>query len=168
MSIQHFFVSALAIIMAAPAQTLLAQASKIDVSRVIDKPVAELILEEAVKVPAPRNAEGSDGYYSKCNYYTASPGKTLVMRVYQAGPGFSPYKELEQVIENSGAMRALSGLGDKARICAGAESGLPPHVVMLYVIKGNALITVGLSGVTDDNVAQEKVRSVAQKIIENL
>ncbi len=152
---------------AAPAHALFAQ-SKIDVASVIDRTVAESILEEAVKIPTPRNAEGTDGYYSKCNYYTVTPGKTLIMRVYQAGEGFSPYKELEQVIENSGAMRALPGLGDKARLCAGAESGLPAHVVMLYVIKRNALVTVGLSGVMDDVAAQEKVRNVAQKIIENL
>src|SRR5438034_428172 len=45
--------------------------------------------------------------------------------------------------------------------CPGAESGLPSHVVMLYVVKGNPLVTVGLSGF-DDEVGGEKAKSVAQ------
>jgi hypothetical protein len=38
---------------------------------------------------------------------------------------------------------------------------------MLYVVKGNALITVGLGGF-DDDVAGEKAKSVAQKILAQL
>jgi hypothetical protein len=64
-------------------------------------------------------------------------------------------------------MRAVAGLGDKARMASGVEGGLPPRVVMLYVIKGNALVTIGLGGL-DDEVAQEKIKAVAQKIIAEL
>jgi hypothetical protein len=147
--------------------SLFAADAHIDVSRIIDKAAAESVLGETVKTPAPRNMEGEDGYYSKCTYYTGTPGKSLVLRVYQAAAGFNPYKELEQVIESSGSMRAVAGLGDKARMASGVEGGLPPRVVMLYVIKGNALVTIGLGGL-DDEVAQEKIKAVAQKIIAEL
>lgn len=147
--------------------SLFAADAHIDVSRIIDKAAAESVLGETVKTPAPRNMEGQDGYYSKCTYYTGTPGKSLVLRVYQAAAGFNPYKELEQVIETSGSMRAVAGLGDKARMSSGVEGGLPPRVVMLYVIKGNALVTIGLGGL-DDEVAQEKIKGVAQKIIAEL
>jgi hypothetical protein len=141
--------------------------NKIDVSQIIDKPAAEAILEESVKAPAPRNVQGSDGYYSKCNYYSTS-GKRLILRVYQAAPGFDPAKELEAVAENTGAMRALSGLGDKARISSGAEGGLPSQVVMLYVVKGNNLVTIGISGFEDGNAAAEKLKHAAEKIVAQL
>jgi hypothetical protein len=139
-----------------------------DVSKVIDKATAESVLGESVKAPTPRNVQGKDGYYSKCNYYTVAPGKSLIIRVYQAAEGFNPYKELEQVIESSGAMRAISGVGDKARLSAGPESGLSPGVAMLYVVKANALVTVGLSGITDETAAQEKVIDTAKKILATL
>ena len=146
---------------------ILAADSSLDVSRIIDKEAAESILEGPVKTPSPRNVEGKDGYYSKCNYYSVSGRKTLIIRVYEAANGFDPHKELDQVAETSGSMRAVAGLGEKARVSSGAESGLPSRVVMLYVVKGNTLITVGLGGFEDD-VAVEKTKSVAQKILAQL
>jgi hypothetical protein len=142
--------------------------ARIDVSQIIDKATAESILDEPVKTPTPRNVEGKDGYYSKCNYYGANSRKTLIIRVYQAAAGFDPQKELEMVAENTGAMRAIAGLGEKARISSGAAGGLPSHVVMLYVVKGNALITIGLGGLDDEAAAGEKTKSVAQKILAKL
>jgi len=137
----------------------------VDVSQIIDKAAAEAVLEEPVKPTTPRNVEGKDGYYSKCNYYSANSGKTLIVRVYQAAPGFDPQRELEQVAENTGAMRAISGLGEKARISSGTQGGLPSHVVMLYVVKGNMLITIGLGGLEDETAAGEKTKTIAQKIL---
>ena len=142
--------------------------SRIDVSRIVDKAGAEAILGESVTAPTPRNVEGSDGYYSKCNYYSTSGRKRLTLRVYQAASGFDPHKELEAVAENAGAMRSLSGLGDKARITTGVQGGLPSQVILLYVVKGNTLVTVGVSGIDDDTAATDKVKAVAQKIIAEL
>lgn len=142
--------------------------SKIDVSKIIDKQAAEGILGEPVKAPSPRNVEGSDGYYSKCNYYSTYAKKRLILRVYQAAPGFDPQKELESMAENTGAMRAVSGIGDKARISSGVQGGLPEKVVILYVVKGNALITVGVGGLEDENAAAEKLKGAAQKIVSQL
>ena len=145
-----------------------AEEARFDVSQIIDKAIAESILEEPVKAPAPRNVEGNDGYYSKCNYYTTSGRKRLVLRVYQAAPGYDPKKELETVAETNGAMRAISGIGEKARVSSGVAGGLPSQVVMLYVVKGNSLITIGLSGFEDEAVAIDKVKDVAQKIVGRL
>ena len=39
---------------------------------------------------------------------------------------------------------------------------------MLYVVKGNALITVGLAGLDDDAVAGQEAKSVAEKILAEL
>jgi hypothetical protein len=150
------------------ATATMAAGSRIDVSLIIDKAAAESILGEPVKAPAPRNVDGSDGYYSKCNYFSGDAKKRLVIRVYQAAPGHDPAKELEAVAENTGAMRAISGLGDKARISSGAQGGLPSQVMMLYVVKGNNLITVGIGGIGDEEAAAEKIKSVAQKILAQL
>jgi NAD(P)-dependent dehydrogenase (short-subunit alcohol dehydrogenase family) len=149
------------------AQALVGAEAKIIIARIIDKDTAETVLEGPVKDPTPRNIDGRDGYYSKCNYYSLSGDKRLIVRVYQPAHGSDPHKELDQVAENSGSMRSISGLGDKARISRGAEGGLPSRVVMLYVIKGNSLITIGLSGF-EDEAAGEKVKSVAQKILAQL
>src|SRR4051812_22275151 len=156
------------LLLAGAASAVLAADGRIDVSQIIDKATAEAILEQEVKAPAPRNVDGTDGYYSKCNYYSTDAKKRLILRVYQAAPGFDPQKELESVAENTGAMRAISGLGDKARISSGVQAGLPLQVVILYVVKGKALITVGLGGFEDENVATEKVKGAAQKIVAQL
>jgi hypothetical protein len=155
-------------LLAGAAATAVAAEGQVDVSQIIDKTAAESILEEPVKAPTPRNVEGTDGYYSKCNYYSTNARKRLVIRVYQAAPGFDPQKELEALAETAGAMRAISGLGDKARMSSGVPGGLPSQVVMLYVVKGNSLITVGISGFEDEAVAAEKVKDVAQRIVARL
>jgi hypothetical protein len=155
-------------LVAGAAVAAIAAESHIDVSRIIDKAAAESILGEPVKAPAPRNVEGTDGYYSKCNYYSTDAKKRLILRVYQAAAGHDPQKELEAVAESTGAMRAVSGLGDKARISSGLAGGLPSQVVILYVVKGNALITIGIGGFEDDSVATEKIKGAAQKIVAQL
>lgn len=147
---------------------LFAADAQVDVSKIVDQATAESILGEPVKPATPRNMDGKDGYYSKCNYYTARPGKTLVVRVYQAPSEADPQRALENVAESTGAMSTVPGLGDRARLCSGAESGLPPHVVMLYVVKGNALVTIGVSGLDDDVLAGEKAKTVAQKVLATL
>jgi hypothetical protein len=164
----YFLIATANAVFLAVDRPLVAADSHVDVSNVVDQATAESILGEPVKSASPRNMEGKDGYYSKCNYYTAKPGKTLIIRVYQATPGGDPQTTLQGVSESTGAMTTVPGLGEKARLSSGAESGLPAHVVMLYVLKGNALITVGLSGLDDDVLAGEKAKSVAQKILARL
>src|SRR5207302_10475141 len=81
-------------------EAAIAADSHIDVSRIVDQTTAESVLGEPVKSATPRNVDGKDGYYSKCNYYTSKPGKALIVRVYQAAPGIDPQTALEGVTES--------------------------------------------------------------------
>ena len=147
---------------------LSAAENHVDVSTVVGKTEAETVLGTPVKDPAPRNVQGGDGYYSKCNYYSAKPGKTLLVRVYQAAPGHDAQKELDLVTKDAPGVKPVAGLGEKAIMTSGKEGGLPARVLMLYVVKGNALVTLGLSGLEDESAALEKAKGIAEKILAKL
>src|SRR5438876_4542821 len=101
-------------------------------SSIIDKATAESILGEAVRPATPRNVDGADGYYSKCNYYALKPGKALIVRLHQAAPSSTdPQQELEMVRASTGANTPVSGLGDKAEYSHGVERNSPPHATVL-------------------------------------
>jgi hypothetical protein len=142
----------------------------LDVSKIIDKAEAESILGEPVKDPTPFNGEGKDGYYSKCSYYSVTPGKSLVIRVQQPNAkAIDPRTELKLVAEGSGAMTPVSGVGDEAQMSSeGGDTGAASHIVMLYVVKGNNFLVVGLSGFAENSVALDKEKTVVQKILEHL
>jgi hypothetical protein len=142
---------------------------RIDLAAVVSKKDAESTLGEAVKDPQSRNEEGADGYYSRCNYYSQNPGRSLVLRVRQASAGqLAPAKQLEELTAGNSRMKPVSGLGDKAALASeGAEKGLS-HVLMLYIADGNAFVTVGIGGINDDKAALEKVRTLARKILAKL
>jgi hypothetical protein len=165
--LQLFCLLAFGAAMALGACPARADQSRIDISLVIDKATAEATIGEPVKTPSPRNQEGADGYYSKCNYYGVNSRKALILRLYQAGANFDAKKELESVRASTGIAKSVSGLGDKAQIYSGPLSGLPANTVMLYVIKGNSLVTVGLSGL-DEEIALDKTKRLAQKIVAQL
>lgn len=142
----------------------------VDISQIIAKADAESILGEKVKDPSPRSGEGKDGYYSKCNYYSVSPGKSLVLRMQFPGPGaIDPQKELELVAASTGPMKPVEGLGDKAEMfSSGGENGTASPILMLYVVKGNAFLTIGLGGFADESVALGKAKTIAQKLLAHL
>ena len=48
------------------------------------------------------------------------------------------------------------------------ENGLPPNVIMLYVVKGRSFITIGIGGMADEVAALEKAKQVAEKILAQL
>jgi len=151
--------------------TVLAAAdSRPDVGQIITKTEAAAILGEPVKDPSPRSGDGGDGYYSKCNYYTVKRGKSLIIRLQVPGPNaIGPQKELELLTAANGAMEKISGVGDVAQMSAGGgDGGFASRVLMLYVAKGNAFLTIGLGGFVDDAVALEKAKTVAQKLLEHL
>ena len=142
---------------------------RIDLAAIISKKEAEAALGEAVQDPQPRNEEGADGYYSRCNYYSQNPGRSLVLRVRQASAGqLTPAKQLEELMAGSAKIKPLSGFGDKAALASeGAEKGAS-RVLMLYIAKGNAFVTVGIGGLNDEKAALEKARMVARKILAKL
>jgi hypothetical protein len=143
---------------------------RLDVSQTIGKTEAAAILEEPVKDATPRNGDGADGYYSKCSYYSVKRGKSLIIRFQLPGPNaVNPQKELELLTAANGAMQKVSGVGDAAEMfTGGGDTGFASKLVMLYVAKGNAFLTIGLSGFVDDAVALEKAKTVAQKLLERL
>ena len=149
---------------------VLAADSRPDVSRIISKADASAILGASVKEPSPRSGDGADGYYSKCNYYSITRGKSLIIRLQLPGPkAIGPEKELELLAAANGAMERVSGVGDAAEIStSGGDSRFASRVLMLYVVKGNAFLTIGLGGFADDAIALEKAKTVAQKIVEHL
>jgi hypothetical protein len=162
--------TAAATLTATPASTATATEKQLDVSKIISKDQAEKILDEPVRDPQPRNTTGPDGYYSKCNYYSTKSARSLLVRVRQASAGsLEPQKELEQVAASGGTMKPVDGLGDKAGMFNGIpQNGLPANVIMLYVVKGNAFVTVGLGGIKDEDTALEKAKGVARKILAKL
>ena len=154
----------------APNASAAAAAGKqIDLAAVITKADAEAALGQPVKEPQPRNGDGSDGYYSRCNYYSETGGKSLVLRVYQAADKIEAKKQFEMLSASTGKIQSVSGLGDRAGYTRGtAESGAAAGQMMLYVAKGNAFITVGLGGMTDEAAALEKAKELARKILASL
>ena len=148
---------------------LSAPEKRIDLAAIVSKKDAESTLGETVKDPQPRNEEGADGYYSRCNYYSQNPGRSLVLRVRQASAGqLAPAKQLEELTAGNGKIKAVPGLGDKAALASeGVEKGRS-RVLMLYIAKGNAFVTVGIGGINDEKVALEKARTLARKILAKL
>src|SRR6266702_1859784 len=126
--------------------------SRPDVAQIITKTEASAILGEPVKDPSPRSGDGADGYYSKCNYYSVNRGKSLIIRLQLPGPNaIGPQKELQLLAAANGAMEKVSGIGEAAQLfTGGGESGFASRVLMLYVAKGNAFLTIGLGGFADD------------------
>ena len=147
-----------------------AAGNQVDISQIITKADAESILGEKVKDPSPRSGEGKDGYYSKCNYYTVNHGKSLVLRMQFPRPdAIDPRKELELVAASSGPMKPLDGIGDKAEMFSnGGENAGTARVLMLYIAKGDAFITIGLGGFEDESMALDRAKTIAQRLLEHL
>jgi hypothetical protein len=48
------------------------------------------------------------------------------------------------------------------------ENGLPPNVIMLYVVKGKSFVTIGVAGMADEEVALTKAKQVAERVLAQL
>jgi hypothetical protein len=143
--------------------------NRIDLAAVITKADAQSALGEAVKDPQARTDDGADGHYSRCNYYSENPGRSLTLRIRQAGPDqLDPKKQLEEMSAGNNKFKAISGLGDKAAVVKEGPDKGPGHALLLYVAKGNTFITVGISGVDDEKSATEKLKTLARKILGKL
>ena len=141
----------------------------IDLATVVTKADAQTALGEPVKDPQARSEEGADGFYSRCNYYSENPGRSLVIRVRHASSGqLPPKKQLEEMSSGNAKFKTVAGLGDKATVIKEGLDRGPGHALMLYVAKENAFITVGISGIDDEKVALEKAKTVAKKILGKL
>lgn len=163
--------SALCLVCVAQLHAAAAAARQVDVAAVITKSDAEAALGEPVKEPQPRNGDGTDGYYSRCNYYSEKPGKSLVLRVHQSTAGkLDAKKHFEMLSGGNGRIENISGLGDRAGYIKGNGQATGPDekVMMVYVAKGNALITIGIAGLDDEMMALNKAKEIAKKILTQL
>ena len=143
-----------------------AEDKKIDVSTIVVKADAEKILGEPVNDARIRNMDGQDGYYSKCTYSSVNPGKSLILRVYQAAPDApGPRKQFEMLKSGGIALKPVTGLGDKAGVFSGGTESGPAKGIMLYVVRGNAFVTVGVGGIVDEVAALDKAKGIARKIL---
>src|SRR5437764_4398932 len=150
--------------------SLLAAEKPIDISAVVSKTEAEKILGEPVRNPTPLNVNGKDGYYSKCNYYSTKSVRSLLLRVRQASEGsVDPQSEFNQLTGNGVKFQAIDGLGERAAMLNGTpENGLPQHVIMLYVVKGQSFVTIVVGGIADEEAALTKAKQVAEKVLAQL
>jgi hypothetical protein len=150
--------------------SLVAAEKPIDVSAIMTKSEAEKILGEPVRNPTPLNVNGKDGYYSKCNYYSTKSARSLLLRVRQASEGsVDPQIEFNQVTGNGAKFKTIDGLGDRAAMLNGVpENGLPQNVIMLYVVKGNSFVTIGVGGFSDEDIALTKAKEVAERVLAQL
>ena len=142
----------------------------LDVSAIVPKTEAEKILGEPVRNPTPLNVTGKDGYYSKCNYYSTKSVRSLLLRVRQASEGsVDPQIEFNQVTGNGAKFQTIDGLGERAAMLNGVpENGLPPNVIMLYVVKGKSFVTIGVGGMADEETALTKAKEIAEKVLAQL
>ena len=142
---------------------------RIDLPAVVTKADAQTALGEPVKDPQARSDEGADGFYSRCNYYSENPGRSLVLRVRQTAPGqLEPKKQLEEMTAGNDKFKAVTGLGEKAALIKEGPDKGPGHALLLYVAKQNAFITVAISGIDDEKSATEKAKTLARKILGKL
>ena len=143
--------------------------NSIDLAAVITKADAQSALGETVRDAQVRHDDGADGHYSRCNYYSENPGRSLTLRLRQTSPGqLEPKKQLEEMAAGNDKFKTVHGLGDKSAVATEGPGKGPGHAVMLYVAKGNAFITVGISGIDDEKSAIEKVKTLAKKILSKL
>jgi hypothetical protein len=141
----------------------------IDLAAIVTKQDAQNALGETVKDPQARSEEGADGHYSRCNYYSENPGRSLVLRVRQAsGTQSDPKAQLDEMTAGNAKFKPLAGLGDKAVVIREGPDKGAGHALMLYVVKGNAFVTIAISGIDDEKVATEKAKTLAKKILGKL
>src|SRR5256885_3242925 len=160
---------AAAVVLAVWASLCRAADSGIDLATIITRQDAQAALGEPVKDPQARSEEGADGHYSRCNYYSENPGRSLVVRVRQASAGqLEPKKQLEEMTAGKPKFKAIAGLGEKAVIVKEGPDKGPSHALMLYVVKANAFVTVAISGIDDEKAATEKAKALAKKILGKL
>jgi hypothetical protein len=86
-----------------------AETKALDLAAIVSKTDAASALGEPVKDPQSRNDEATDGYYSRCNYYSQNPGRSLVLRLRQAGAGqLEPAKQLDELMAGNVKIKPLA------------------------------------------------------------
>jgi len=147
--------------------------SKEDVQSVQGAPVNET-----------KSSEHSDGGFlvSQCFYTAAEFSKSVALALVRSDPKqgsarspkdfwkekFDPYQNEEpktktgEEKERGPAPKKIEGLGDDAYWVGNRFGGI------LYVLKGDAFISIGLGGTDDDATKLKKSKTLAQKALQRL
>jgi hypothetical protein len=153
-----------------------------DACSLVSKEEVELVQHASVKDA--KSSERSDGTFriSQCLYAAAEFSKSVNLAFIQVDPNqqskrgpkdfwkekFDPYKNEEprtstrDESEEGPAPKKIVGLGDEAYWVPNRFGGI------LYVLKGDAFISIGIGGTDGEEAKLEKSKVLAQKALQRL
>jgi hypothetical protein len=152
-----------------------------DACSLISKEEVESVQKTAVSEA--KSSQRLDGTFriSQCLYTAAEFSKSVNLALVQADPNqpskrspkdfwkekFDPYENEEPKAnrdekEQGAAPKKIIGLGDEAYWVPNRFGGI------LYVLKGDAFISVGIGGTDDEATKFEKTKVLAQKALQRL
>jgi hypothetical protein len=139
---------------------------------------------QAARVNETKSSEHSDGVFlvSQCFYTAAEFSKSVTLALVRSDPKqgserspknfwkekFDPYQNEEPETrsgdekEQGSAPKKIEGLGDDAYWVGNRFGGI------LYVLKGDAFISIGLGGTDDELTKLGKSKVLAQKALQHL
>jgi hypothetical protein len=153
-----------------------------DVCRLITSEEIRAIQGSPIKEPKGSTRSENGFRVSQCFYTAAEFSKSVNLAVIQKDPDnsakqspkdfwkekFDPYENEEPKAKSGGekekgpAPKKITGLGDEAYWVANRFGGT------LYVLKGDAFISIGLGGTDDEETKLKKSEALAQKALQRL
>jgi hypothetical protein len=152
-----------------------------DACSLVSKEEVELV--QQTSVTDAKSSERSDGTFriSQCLYTSSEFSKSVTLSLIQVDPNqtskrspkdfwkekFDPYENEEPNAnrdekEQGPAPKKIIGLGDEAFWVSNRFGGI------LYIIKGNAFISIGIGGTDDEEKKLEKSKALAQEALQRL
>ena len=144
----------------------------------------EVELVHRTHIQDAKSSERSDGTFriSQCLYTAAEFSKSVNLALIQADPNetgkhspkdfwkekFDPYQDEEPKAnrgdekEQGAPPKKITGLGDEAYWLSNRFGGV------LYVLKGDAFISIGIGGTDEEQTKLEKSKIIAQKALQQL
>jgi hypothetical protein len=139
---------------------------------------------QAARVNETKTSENSDGVFlvSQCFYTAAEFSKSVTLALVRSDPKqgsarspkdfwkekFDPYRDEEPKTksgdekEQGSPPKKIEGLGDDAYWVGNRFGG------MLYVLKGDAFISIGVGGTDDQDTKLRKSKALAKKALQRL
>jgi hypothetical protein len=158
-----------------------------DACSLVSKQEVELVQQASVNDA--KSSERSDGTFriSQCLYSSAEFSKSVNLALIQTDPGqagnrspkdfweekFGAYQQSEnerghkaetknEEEEKGPPPKKITGLGDEAFWVSNRFGGI------LYILKGNTFISIGIGGTDDEETKLEKSKLLAQKALQRL
>jgi len=153
-----------------------------DACSLVSKEEVELVQPTPVKDA--KSSERSDGTFriSQCLYTAAEFSKSVNLAFIQTDPNelgkrspkdfwkekFDPYENEEPKMnrgdakEQGAPSKKITGLGDEAYWVSNRFGSV------LYVLKGDAFVSIGIGGTDDEHTKLDKSKALAQKALQRL